>query len=189
MVDRDLDHLTPDTRRRVKQLLSWGKSRGYDLFVAETYRSAERQNQLYAQGRGAPGAVVTGAPGCRSWHTWGRAADIWICKARAASGSCVPDWAAERYAPLGAYWEQLGGRWGGRFGDSVHFEYHPNVDKSAEVCPDPARPQTPSAAQLQQANTMTRVATAVVVGSIALSYVLWRRAKGKPLNPLGTSRG
>lgn len=47
------------------------------------------------------------------------------------------NWDLERYRPLGEYWESLGGRWGGRFGqkqgkagklgwDCGHFEYGPD---------------------------------------------------------------
>ena len=45
------------------------------------------------------------------------------------------NYSPEKYKSLGEYWENLGGRWGGRFGDNLatekiegwdsgHFEYH-----------------------------------------------------------------
>ena len=47
---------------------------GLDVTVTETYRSQERQNALFAQGRETPGQVVTWTQ--NSKHTQGRAVDV-----------------------------------------------------------------------------------------------------------------
>ena len=47
---------------------------GHDVTVAETYRTQDRQNTLFAQGRETPGDVVTWTR--NSKHTQGRAVDI-----------------------------------------------------------------------------------------------------------------
>lgn len=120
--------LTPDTRDAVKRLLSRAKALGLSATLFEGKRSCARQAALYAQGRTTEGAVVTWAQGCRSWHMFGRAVDLYLDSERCAD-----------YEPLGVYWESLGGNWGGRFStpDCVHFELpHPDYSIS-ELCPDP----------------------------------------------------
>lgn len=47
---------------------------GINIF--ETYRTPTRQNELYAQGRTAPGSIVTSAQAWASWHQYGLACDI-----------------------------------------------------------------------------------------------------------------
>lgn len=50
----------------------------YYINVAETYRTQQRQNELYDQGRTKPGKVVTWT--LKSEHTKRRALDIYLCK-------------------------------------------------------------------------------------------------------------
>lgn len=51
-------------------------SSGIRLHVVEGDRPAERQAALFAQGRSAPGPVVTYARPWESAHNWGLAADV-----------------------------------------------------------------------------------------------------------------
>jgi hypothetical protein len=44
-------------------------------------------------------------------------------------------WDSPIYARLGAKWETMGGKWGGRFKDPGHFEFHPGLTIE-QVCPD-----------------------------------------------------
>ncbi len=44
--------------------------------VVEWYRTIERQNEIYAQGRTKPGDIVTNARGGSSYHNFGLAIDI-----------------------------------------------------------------------------------------------------------------
>jgi len=138
-----LDTLEPDTRALVVRLIREGSARGLDLRLTSGRRSCARQNALYAQGRTTPGQVVTKAPGCRSWHVWGRAADVTLHEGG------KPVWASPIYAELGALWESWGGIWGGRFDDDGHFEYHPGL-RIETVCPDPAACETVTAASIAQ---------------------------------------
>lgn len=129
---RLIDTLTPDTREKVVQLLSEAKERyGYDLKVVSARRSCEEQAKLYAQGRTAPGKVVTNARGCMSWHTLGRAVDIAFVS---------PNPTAQDWDNLGEIGESLGFKWGKRFSgtlnDLPHFEYHPGV-AIEQVCVNP----------------------------------------------------
>lgn len=101
---------------------------GIRIRLTSGIRSCAQQNAIYAQGRTAPGAIVTGAKGCQSWHVQGRAVDF----------EPTPR-SAQAYAAVGAIAEQLGGVWGGRFSnlqDLGHIEYHPGLT-IAQVCPHP----------------------------------------------------
>lgn len=56
--------------------LNLAKKAGYPLAIFESFRTPQRQDQLYAQGRTAPGKIVTQATGWKSWHQYGVAVDI-----------------------------------------------------------------------------------------------------------------
>jgi hypothetical protein len=76
-VRHGLDVLDPQFRDRLERVISRMETEyGYKVEVLETYRSQERQNQLYKQGRTEPGPVVTWTRD--SNHTAGRAADLLI---------------------------------------------------------------------------------------------------------------
>jgi hypothetical protein len=84
MVDRELGHLYPAFREKVSRILSalnaWCGAHlpGHRAALAEGFRSLSRQKELYAQGRTAPGPVVTQKDGVHhaSNHQTGLAADI-----------------------------------------------------------------------------------------------------------------
>ena len=134
MPSKSLDDLTPDTRAAVEQLLSYARAEGIDYIVTHILRTCAEQNALYAQSRTTEGPRVTGAAGCRSWHTHGRAVDLLV---KEADGSVVHNGHDPRYAQLGEYARTLGFRWGGDFGDYGHFEFHPGLSIS-QACPDPS---------------------------------------------------
>lgn len=69
-----LGGLTPEMREKFPALRSAAAERGVTFDIGEGYRPQERQNRLYAQGRTAPGPVVTGTP--FSYHTTGNAIDV-----------------------------------------------------------------------------------------------------------------
>jgi hypothetical protein len=73
-VARDLDALAPEFRRPLTRVMARLRDEGYRVAVNETVRSQSRQDVLYAQGRTAPGPVVTWTR--RSHHREGRAADL-----------------------------------------------------------------------------------------------------------------
>lgn len=130
MATVSLAGLTPDTAEAVRLLLAYAESRGIRASVVSAKRSCAYQDSLYAQGRTAPGPIVTNAKGCNSWHVLGRAVDLTI------QGGSSAD-----YATLADYWKGLGGGWGGDFKgpsaalkDIGHYEYHPGLKYAAEVC-------------------------------------------------------
>ena len=71
-----LSGLWPPFAEAVRYLLAWADHYGLDPVVTEGYRTRERQELLYAQGRTRPGAIVTQARGGESAHNYGLAADI-----------------------------------------------------------------------------------------------------------------
>jgi len=75
--------------------------------ITSTVRSRSEQRRLYNAYLAGRSRFPAAPPG-RSKHELGRAIDIY-----------ASDEALRR---LGAAWEQLGGRWGGRFNDPIHFE-------------------------------------------------------------------
>lgn len=59
MIIRDITELTPRMQCKVAAFLRECKERGLDCHVFESYRTQERQDELYAQGRTEPGNIVT----------------------------------------------------------------------------------------------------------------------------------
>jgi len=55
----DINELNPQMKEKVEKLLQLAKENGLNVKVFETYRSQERQDELYAQGRTKPGRKVT----------------------------------------------------------------------------------------------------------------------------------
>lgn len=163
-----LDTLTPDTRAVAEEFLARARDElGLDVRVVSTRRSCEEQAKLYAQGRTAPGKVVTNSKGCMSWHVMGRAFDVMI----QGSGIGVAEW--DR---LGALGESMGLKWGKYFAnlnDTPHFEYHPGM-VIEQFCQDPDECEAGVAASMgvayqrplkaPSATTMLLGAAAAVVG-------------------------
>lgn len=76
------------------------------IFILEWKRSIEQQ-RIYV----ARGASKT----MHSKHIEGLAIDIVFLSDVTDDGAI--NYSPEQYKPLGEYWESIGGRWGGRFGD------------------------------------------------------------------------
>lgn len=96
---------------------------GYVVSVRDVHRSAEEQARMVKEGKSKT---------MKSAHLESRAADLVLYK----GGLAITG--GEEFRPLGEFWENLGGRWGGRFGledlpkevqdrqlgwDSCHFEF------------------------------------------------------------------
>jgi len=138
MASTSLSDLTEDTRKRVEALLQAAAVEGIRTRVVSTLRTCDDQNAIYAKGRTSPGSIISYAQGCRSWHVWGRAADLVVLD---DNGAAVWNGADTRYDRLGEMAREIEMRWGGdfpNFRDAGHFEYHPGLS-IRELCPDPAR--------------------------------------------------
>lgn len=83
----------------------YGQSRGAS--VTSVYRSVSEQSRLYRRYLAGQHPYPVAPPG-KSLHNFGRAWDMVASDAELRR--------------LGELWERMGGRWGGRFHDPIHFE-------------------------------------------------------------------
>jgi len=117
----------------VNELLARAYLAGIPVIVASGARTYEEQEAIYAQGRTAPGAIVTHARPGESWHNFGLAVDFAFIDPSVAGGmgKVIWPWPSDpaMWERLGVIGEALGLVWGGRFAqvDRPHFEYHPGM--------------------------------------------------------------
>src|SRR3990167_3614843 len=111
MPDRDIDHLQPDFRERVRLWLNDCAAEKLPVVIVETFRSFARSAELYQQGRTTPGQIVTKARAGQSYHNFGLAVDAVI------QGPRGPTW---DFAVDGPVWKRIvwlaknrGLAWGG----------------------------------------------------------------------------
>lgn len=98
------------------------KKKGVDLLITCTYRDAESQDKLYAQGRTEPGKVVTNAQGGQSFHQYRVAYDVVpLVNGKPVWNTDHPAWtvAADEGKKLGLEWA---GDWK-KFKEFPHFQY------------------------------------------------------------------
>lgn len=119
----DLDLLYPPFLERVLDVLHACRKRGADYWGISGLRTFQEQNQLFAQGRTTPGAVVTNARGGQSAHNFGFAIDLSRDKNAQRTG-LQPDWTTGAYDILGAESAKSGLVWGGawKFKDVPHVQ-------------------------------------------------------------------
>jgi peptidoglycan L-alanyl-D-glutamate endopeptidase CwlK len=91
--------LHPVFREKAGELLAQLKSEGVPFLLFEGYRSPERQQYLYAQGRTRPGPVVTRAQPWTSYHQYGLAGDFVLFENGA--------WSWDSSGPKARYWTRL----------------------------------------------------------------------------------
>lgn len=114
--------LHPQIRNLLKNLRTYVQSTGHTLEVTSTMRSVLQQDELFAQGRTAPGNKVTNAMGLQSYHNYGLAFDFTI------DGKPVDQIAPDLFASIRHVIESMGMVSGADFGDMDHVEYHPGFD-------------------------------------------------------------
>lgn len=116
---KDIMQLDKDTREALEIFLDVCNGElGLNLKVTETYRTVERQKELYAQGRTTAGKVVTNCDGVKSLsiHQTRRAFDVCHNK----RGDEYNDTVLRKAGEVG---KRIGLTWGGSWGwDSPHFE-------------------------------------------------------------------
>lgn len=115
-----LNQMHPELARRVRVLCERLAARGITVEVVQGLRSFAEQDKLFAQGRTAPGKIVTRARGGQSNHNFGLAVDL--CPF--VNGK--PDWNASPaiWQQIGNQAERLGLEWGGnwKFVDLPHVQ-------------------------------------------------------------------
>ena len=112
-VVKDTVFLHPQIQESFKKALQSCQENGYDVILCETYRTAQRQENLYALGRSKQGNIVTYAKAYQSYHNYGLAIDLTTKDGKGINES------------VAAILEGCGFEWGGRwktFKDYPHFQ-------------------------------------------------------------------
>lgn len=73
---RNIQDLHPKVQVMANGMIEACNKAGFDILITSTYRDAEAQNALYAQGRTKKGSIVTNAKAGQSWHNYRLAFDI-----------------------------------------------------------------------------------------------------------------
>lgn len=117
---RDISELTPNAQKACNLFMAECKKQGLNVLITETYRSQERQNYLYEQGRTRNGKIVTWTKNSR--HTSRRAWDI--CKN--VKGQEYSD--SSFFKKCGEIAKKFNITWGGTWKtpDTPHFEISEN---------------------------------------------------------------
>ena len=82
---------------------------GINVRVTDWLRTFDEQDELYAQGRKAPGRIVTFARAGESWHNFGFAVDV----VEIVAGT--PMYEGPNWLQIGRIFEGFGFDWGGRW--------------------------------------------------------------------------
>jgi len=125
-VSRKIEDLKPAVQLRARALLDAAKDAGVDLIITSTYRTAEQQAALYAQGRTKPGMIVTNARPGDSYHNWQCAFDVVpLRNGKPVWGTSGED--GMLWRKIGELGESVGlewaGRWTGKLREMAHFQY------------------------------------------------------------------
>lgn len=117
---RDIGELTLSAQKACNLFMAECKRQGLNILITETYRSQERQNYLYAQGRTRAGKKVTWTKNSR--HTSRRAWDI--CKNIKGEEYSDKDF----FKKCGEIARSFNITWGGdwKTPDTPHFEISEN---------------------------------------------------------------
>ena len=154
---RDIMQLTESAQKACNLFMDKCKAKGLNVLITETYRSQERQNYLYEQGRTRGGQIVTWTKSSR--HTSCRAWDI--CKN--AKGQEYSD--SDFFKQCGEIAAELGITWGGIWKnspDTPHFEI--DVDWKEPV------------ALVQVLDTaLMNAVSSIIRGDVQLTYNAWKR--------------
>ena len=113
-----LTALHPFVARKAKSAFDAAEKAGLSVGPYETVRTDARQAALYAQGRTAPGAIVTNAKAGNGWHLYGLAFDAVFID------GAVWTWKGD-YNTLGKIFESFGFEWARRwksFPEDAHFQ-------------------------------------------------------------------
>lgn len=114
--------LLPEVQPIARALVQKAATAGIQIKVISGTRSYEEQDALYAQGRTAPGLIVTKARAGYSNHNFGIAFDIGVFEGR----RYLPE--SPKYKAVGALGIDLGLEWGGSWKsltDEPHFQLRP----------------------------------------------------------------
>jgi peptidoglycan LD-endopeptidase CwlK len=114
--------LLPEVHPIARMLVQKAAANGIEIRVISGLRSYEEQDALYAQGRTAPGKIVTNARGGFSNHNFGIAFDVGVF----SGGKYLTE--SPMYKAVGVLGQELGLEWGGNWTsivDEPHFQLRP----------------------------------------------------------------
>ena len=118
---RSLSDLNPKVAAMCSEFINRCKAQGIDVIITSTYRDAESQNALYAQGRTLPGKKVTNAKAGQSFHNWRVAFDfVPVVNGKAMWNDNI------LFIKCGEIGEGVGLEWAGRWkrnNEMAHFQY------------------------------------------------------------------
>lgn len=121
---RKIEDLTPQTQALARAFQRACQEVGLSVQIYSTLRDNAYQASLYAQGRTAPGNIVTKAKPGDSWHNYGVAFDaVPLRDGTPVWGNKTPA-DASLWQTMGQCGERVGLEWGGRwkFVDMPHFQ-------------------------------------------------------------------
>jgi len=134
---RKVHDLDSKVQTLCQQFLTKCESAGIDVLITSTYRDAESQAELYAQGRTKKGRIVTNAKPGQSWHNWRVAFDVvplrhgkpvWGTAGNGIDADPTDDDKddLELWQRIGAIGKSVGLEWAGdwkTFREFPHFQY------------------------------------------------------------------
>lgn len=129
MASRSIEDLAPPVKAAARAFINECARRGLGVLIYCTLRSDAEQAALYAQGRTAPGQVVTAARPGESLHNAQKDGMAWAFDAVPTVGGKLL-WSDDAaIARMGAAGEAVGlewaGRWRGKLRERVHFQIKP----------------------------------------------------------------
>jgi peptidoglycan L-alanyl-D-glutamate endopeptidase CwlK len=114
MTEQYLAHVRPELAAVVRRVLARAEEQGVRAIVVQGLRTEEEQARLYAQGRTAPGPIVTLAATAEATaHGRGAAVDLAILDSAGRPSWDI--WTLPLYEAVGLLAEAAGLEWGGRF--------------------------------------------------------------------------
>lgn len=121
--EKNIATLLPEVQPMARELVHKAALAGITIRVISGLRSYAEQDALYAQGRTAPGEIVTNASAGHSNHNFGIAFDIGVFE----GNSYLDD--SPKYKAVGVIGMDLGLEWGGNWTtivDQPHFQLRPD---------------------------------------------------------------
>ena len=125
----NLKTLHPEVQDRFESFLveaqALAETKGLEYKVICGTRSWEEQAKIYAQGRTAPGKIVTKAPPGNSMHNFGLAIDCGVFRGGKYLDESDPKTASAMHKAASKLAKEHGIRWGGNFKsivDEPHYE-------------------------------------------------------------------
>lgn len=128
---RDINELNPKVADMCRKFLDkcskdeYLIKKGVGVIITSTFRNAESQNDLYAQGRTKPGGKVTNAKAGYSMHNF-RCAFDFAPTLKVGDKAVIPWNDSALFTYIGQIGKSVGLEWGGdwkSFKDMPHFQF------------------------------------------------------------------